>query len=180
MAAPKRTRFQRETDLLKLSELYLKGQTQAEIAALLGVSQPQISNDLATLRGRWQKAATTNIDKLKARELAKVDRLEREYWDAWQRSLEADKTIKTRGKVQQSDDGTRFIREQPAEQTAHTDAGDPRYLEGVRWCIERRCKILGIDAPMRQEHTGAGGGPIDIAGVEAALKKIYGAKDDAE
>jgi hypothetical protein len=49
----------------------------------------------------------------------------------------------------------------------------------VRWCIERRCKILGIDAPMRQEHTGAGGGPIDIAGVEAALKKIYGAKDDA-
>jgi hypothetical protein len=22
--------------------------------------------------------------------------------------------------------------------------GDPRYLEGVQWCVEQRCKILGL------------------------------------
>ena len=152
MAAPKRSRLQREKDLTEISRLYLAGKVQAEIADMLKVSQQQVSYDLAILRGRWQRAANTNIGELKARELAKVDRLELEYWDAWQRSLEADKTIKTKGKVQQVDDNTHFIREQPAEQTAHTDSGDPRYLQGVQWCIERRCKILGIDAPEKVEQ----------------------------
>jgi hypothetical protein len=27
--------------------------------------------------------------------------------------------------------------------------GDPRYLDGVLKCIDRRCAILGIDAPKK-------------------------------
>jgi len=29
-------------------------------------------------------------------------------------------------------------------------------------CIERRCKLLGLDAPIRREHSGKDGGPVVI------------------
>ena len=35
-----------------------------------------------------------------------------------------------------------------AEQT-----GDPRYLAGVQWCVEQRCKILGLNAPQKVAPT---------------------------
>jgi hypothetical protein len=37
MAAPKRTRLEREIDLQRIADGYLKGQTQAEIGEALGV-----------------------------------------------------------------------------------------------------------------------------------------------
>lgn len=27
--------------------------------------------------------------------------------------------------------------------------GDTKFLAGVQWCIERRCKLLGLDAPSK-------------------------------
>ena len=27
--------------------------------------------------------------------------------------------------------------------------GDPRYLDKIAWCIDKRCKILGLDEPTR-------------------------------
>jgi hypothetical protein len=33
-------------------------------------------------------------------------------------------------------------------------------LAGVMSCIEKRCKLLGLDAPAKQEVTGKDGGPI--------------------
>ena len=48
------------------------------------------------------------------------------------------------------------------EKTSMGQAGDPRFLAGVQWCIERRCKIIGIDAPTKSELTGAGGKPLTV------------------
>ena len=31
--------------------------------------------------------------------------------------------------------------------------GDPRFLAGVQWCIDKRCKIMGLDAPQLVEVT---------------------------
>ena len=84
MAAPKRTSFEREKDLLEISRLYLTGVTQTDIAARLGVSQQQISYDLKALQKRWLAASLAHVDDAKARELAKIDQLEREYWKAWE------------------------------------------------------------------------------------------------
>jgi hypothetical protein len=41
----------------------------------------------------------------------------------------------------------------------HRD-GNPAYLEGVFRCIDRRCKLLGLDAPNRHEIFGSGGSPV--------------------
>jgi len=39
-------------------------------------------------------------------------------------------------------------------------AGDPRFLTGVQWCVEQRCKMLGLLAAVKNEHMGEGGGPV--------------------
>jgi len=53
----------------------------------------------------------------------------------------------------------------PINQTVHTEtrAGDPRFLAEINKLIERECKLLGLDAPTKQEYTGKDGGPIVIA-----------------
>ena len=86
MPAKKRTPFQREKDLEKTSELYLKGHSQYEIARVIGVSRTQITYDIADLQKRWLERSMMNIDERKAEELAKVDRLEAEYWKGWEDS----------------------------------------------------------------------------------------------
>ena len=32
--------------------------------------------------------------------------------------------------------------------------GDHRFLEGVQWCINKRCELLGLDAPLQLQHSG--------------------------
>lgn len=157
-------------DRKRIGELYLKGWLQNDIAKELKISQSTVSRDLKALFKQWQKSALVDIDKAKAKELAKVDNLELEYWTAWKRSCEdAETTVKkTKGNVKKykGNDG-QFIAERPAEidQTSKGQSGDPRFLQGVQWCIDKRCKILGIDAPQKLVHTGKDGGPIKTSNV---------------
>jgi hypothetical protein len=147
-------------DRRKIADLYLQGETQVDIGEELSLSQATISRDLKALQKEWLESTLIDFDKAKAEQLAKVDRLEREYWTAWEHSCEDAETAthKVKGKIEkrQDEDG-KFIAEQPAEvaKTSKGQAGDPRFLAGIQWCIERRCKILGLNAPERTEVTGA-------------------------
>jgi len=81
-----------------------------------------------------------DFSKAKAKEIAKIDRLEREYWNAWLRSLKdaemiMEKAVETASEIRKE-----------ATQTARGQSGDPRFLQGIQWCIDKRCKIIGIDA----------------------------------
>src|SRR5581483_4024403 len=69
-----------------VAERYLRGETQWEIARTLGVSQGQVSRDLKAIRQEWLNSSVCNFNELKAREIAKVDELERTYWAAWEES----------------------------------------------------------------------------------------------
>lgn len=130
---------------------YLRGDTQAAIAADLGVSQQQISKDLNAIRKEWLASAIRDFDEAKSQELAKIDLVEVEYWRAWTRSQE-DKEITY------SETGGKFGGK--SGERREGQAGNPAFLDGVLKCIERRCKILGIDAPERQELSGPGGTPL--------------------
>lgn len=143
--AANRGRLQREKDLSDLARRYLKGETQAEIAASLGVNQSTISRDIRTLQKRWIASATSAFDAALAEQLAKIDELERTYWEAWQNSLSREVT--TSRKKEGAGEGTE------ASIRRETRDGNPAFLEGVRWCIERRCKLLGLNAPIRQDVT---------------------------
>ena len=53
--------------------------------------------------------------------------------------------------------------------------GNVAAVDRVLKIMERRCKILGIDAPTKQEHTGKDGGPIQHnVAAQKALDRIYG------
>lgn len=131
--------------------MYLRGQRQSDIAAHLGITQQQVSYDLSILQKRWQKAALHAIDARKGEELARVDALEREYWLAWHRSQEQRESSLT--ERTQVDAGERT----KAQLRREEQVGDPRFLQGIQWCINKRCEILGLNAPAKIAPTDAEG-----------------------
>jgi len=139
---------------------YLQGKTQAEIASLQEVSQPTISRDLRWLREQWLQSALIDINEAKARELAKIDALELTYWAAWERSCEDAETLQQVGGKEGPDKITKTSKDQ---------AGDPRFLQGVQWCIERRCKILGVDAPEKKELSGKIETKTNVTGLDKGI-----------
>jgi hypothetical protein len=38
--------------------------------------------------------------------------------------------------------------------------GNPEFLKGVQWCINKRCEILGFDAPKKNVLSGEDGQPF--------------------
>jgi transcriptional regulator with XRE-family HTH domain len=131
----------------EVARRYLQGEMQEQIAQSFGVTQGQISQDLKAIRAAWLASAVRDFDALKAQELAKIDAVEREYWLAWERSKK-DKEISVQegGEV---DPQTRKPRIKKVVMRKEGQAGNPAFLAGVLTCIERRCSILGLDAPKR-------------------------------
>lgn len=152
VTGPKRTEFEREANLIEIKDAYLRGDTQMSIAERLGLSQAQISRDLATIQRRWRESALVDINEAKQRELERIDVLEREYWQAWENS----KGEQSRSTASKAGDVAR------AQVVKYESAGDPRFLAGVQWCVEQRCKILGLLAPAKSELMGKDGGPVQV------------------
>ena len=135
----------------QVSEMYLGGKTQPEIARIVEVSQSTISVDLKWLQAEWLQTALMSFNKLKARELARIDRLEREYWVAWERSqLEYQSTL-----TEQTDDidsktsDVRNVVRRKAQVKKEQRIGDKAFLTGIQWCIEQRLKIFGVYAAQK-------------------------------
>lgn len=131
---PKRNKLERERDRRLIAELYLTGHNQFDIRDQLNaredvaytICQQQVGYDLKVIRGRWARSGIRDFDAARAQELAKIDRLESEYWEAWERVVPDDRTA-------------------------------PQYLSGVMSCIDRRCKLLGLDAPTKIAPTDPSG-----------------------
>ena len=155
----RRNKAEIERDRRRIADLYLHGWLHADIAKDIGVAQSTVSRDLVALHGEWKKSALLDFNEAKARELAKVDRLEREYWEAWERSKQGQKRTTVKGRGGSEDDEPTH---KEKSVTLDEGTGDPRFLQGVQWCIDRRCKVLGVDAPQKLEHTGKDGGALRI------------------
>lgn len=144
--APKRTKAEREHDLVFIADRYLRQYTQVEIRDALNaernydLSRSQIKYDIKKIHQRWLKSSLVDFGKVKVRELARIDRLEREYWTAWNESKE-DQEINTTSRS-----NGRHPSEK-AEVKRIGQVGNPRFLDGVQWCIEQRMKIFGFYAP---------------------------------
>lgn len=141
--APRRGRARRQHDIYEVSRLYLEGVPQPTIAQRLGITTSQVRVDLDSIRRAWRRAQRDNFDEARRREIAKVDHLESVYWDAWVRSQrDQEETVTERR------DGTTAVAiARVRRRTGIT--GDLAALAGVQWCIERRVRLLGLDAPTR-------------------------------
>lgn len=86
MAIQIRTEQQRNSDLVRISKLYLQGHTQLEIAQQIGVSRTQISYDIKQLFLEWKRERIDVFEERLLIELSKLDHLESEAWKAWENS----------------------------------------------------------------------------------------------
>ncbi len=177
MAAPKRSRIQRELDLAIIASKYLAQKSQYEIAQEMGLSQPAICRDLAEVRRRWRESSIIDMNKARVRELARVDQLERMYRDAFERSCQERITTRTEQEGQGDTATVKVIvqREQMA--------GSPAFLNGILHCIEQRCKILDIykmpalwDWRSAVEERGLDAGEVFEQMVDAAKRILGGGK----
>jgi len=144
----RRTPAQIEWDRTVAFGLRLRGKTQTEIAAELGVSQQAVSRDLAAVQRDYERRHQEERDHLRAAELARLDVAEAAAWREWDRSRED--AVETTSKLVQAGANAAGEGGTPRVETGETRKGrlgDPRYLEIVIRCDERRSKLLGLDAP---------------------------------
>jgi len=111
MAANTRTPPERERDRVRIEELYLAGYTHSAIALKIGVCRQQIGREIQKILGMWRDEMIADINEAKAKELKRVNALEREYMNLYR------------------------------------SKGAPETLARVQWCIDKRCQILGLNAP---------------------------------
>ncbi len=142
---------------MQITRLYLQGRTQRDIAEVVGVSQGQVNHDLKLIQQRWRESSIMDMNEAKQKELARIDEVEIQFWEAWERS----KNERTRAR-QESDGKSKDGKPNVVRATMEKEQrdGNPAFLAGVMSCIERRCKLLGLDAPAKAELTGKDGGPI--------------------
>jgi predicted transcriptional regulator len=141
-----------------VAEAYLNGKTQAVIAEELGVTQATVSLDLKAIQEEWTRSTLIDFNEQKGAQLAKIDEIERAAWEGWNRSVKAAVT-KTKERVlavppPKDDDQSAPSRKKgvvplvPVKVTENKklvgQAGDPRFLERVSWCVEQRSKLLGL------------------------------------
>lgn len=149
----------------RVAAMYLQGMSQWEIGRQLGVTQQCVAKDVRALEKEWLASAVIDIDAAKAKELARIDRLERVAWRAWRRSCQRKERASTRMEKKFNEDAKQ-AKTVTSKQTELRD-GNPDYLKRVEWCISKRCELLKLNPPQRLEHGGSADlPPIQTMNVE--------------
>lgn len=162
---------------LKIAQLYLEGKNQYQIANMLvpQLTQARVSQELKAIRGEWLSSTIKDFDAAKARELAKVDRLEEVAWERFWMSCQdgVTKTKKTEKVLRKkrlpeppkmNGKGKAFPKVEEPEEEMKTvkvnmdlvkrgQVGDPRWLDQVKWCVEFRCNLFGFIKPPEVKQT---------------------------
>lgn len=164
----KRTKDQREFDLAFCSNLFLRGYTYKEISERLNeenarrgvgytISKQMVYWDMQHLLIEWKRERLENIDDYVTQELRKLDKMEVELWEAWERSKKGKLREKNRQnakprKVLEDKDNPEYYGYE--EKMVETSSGNPRYLDLLLNVQQRRAKMLGFDAPIRVDIPG--------------------------
>jgi len=156
----------------RVAELYFARWPQWRIAAEVGVNPGTISRDLQALLQEWQASGLHDFDAAKAEELARINDLERLYREAWEESkrpkeskFQETTTNKAKLKLyakKQAKDAEALDKLKASVKTEARD-GNPAFLAGIQWCIDKRIEIWGFAAAKknRLEHTGKDGATLE-------------------
>jgi hypothetical protein len=130
---------------VEVATCFLRGLPRVKIAERLGVSVGTIQRDLSAIRKKWLESRSLDYDLAQEVELRKIDYLEREAWEAWDRSQLPTQTSKISGSGEELKETRR------GEKTSRSQFGASKFLEIIARCIDRRCAILGIPVT-RADH----------------------------
>ena len=153
----KRTVEQREADKRFCADLFVKGYTYRDIAKKLNehnlenglsyeVTYKTVFMDINQVLIEWKKERFDEIDKYIQLELKKLDKMEVELWDAWDKSKSGKRKTKiVGGEIKNGAISGGSLDNRQLEDTN----GDPRYLDLLLKVQERRAKLLGYNAPVK-------------------------------
>jgi len=136
MSISRKRKIQIEQRQRQVAELTLKGLAQSEIAARLGISQSTVSNDLKAIRAAWRQGALRDFDATFSEQLEMLTLIQREAWEAWERSKQPGHTAVIAGAGEGEPSKTR--------QTIKRQTGDPRFLEQLQKCLAASRALLGL------------------------------------
>jgi len=160
MPGHKRTKKHREEQLVRIAEMHASGMPQREIATQFSLTQGQICRDLKEIYQRWAAAdSKPDLKVIRQRILAKLADLEKTYRQAWLDSLKP-KEIVSKKQVSIPGEATGAganlktsadrERNEASLRTEERD-GNVAFLNGILACVDRECKLRGVDAPQKLE-----------------------------
>ena len=135
-------KLQRVADQQGIVRLYLKQKSHREIAQTLNVSVQYVGRQLKQIKDAWLESTLVDFNRRQNQELARIDALEAEYWTAW----EGSKADESREALEYVDEDSIMRLSRKRLETIKKN-GTSSFLQGIQWCIEQRCKILGLHAP---------------------------------
>lgn len=176
---------QRLADRQLITRYRLQGVPLRQIPALVGLSLTTVKRELRAATAEWRSGMTANVEELAQRELQRLELLEANAWSEWERSRL--NYVKVRSERITPEEAQAF---EAADSSAApavalcgpagagplrlltretgNRVGDARFLQVILSAHERRCKILGIDAPVK------------VAPTDPTGEKPYAAMADAE
>ena len=155
----KRTVEQREADKRFCADLFVKGYTYRQIAEILNTHNEKngltykltyktIFCDINQVLVEWKKERFETVDNYIHLELKKLDKIEVELWEAWEKSKSGKRKTKIiGGDIKNGSISGGVLDNRMLEDTN----GNPKYLDLLLKVQERRAKLLGYNAPVRLE-----------------------------
>ena len=144
-----RTHKKKLSDQMRVARLYLRGYGVDEIASLTGLGERMVQSEITALRKGWTQRAQLDVQTATFRELDRIDALERTAHEGWMRSL-GQVNVETKQATTASGGNVN----RATVRTAGNRDGNPVFLARMAWCVEQRCKLLGLEKPVAVEVRG--------------------------
>lgn len=143
-------KIQQRMRRFQVESLWLQGWSVAAIVAELREPERTIRNDVKFIHRKWRRDGLRPFDHHKARELARLNEVEREAWKAWRRSIGVNEKRTKSTKAKGDANTGKMSNPEVGNSTVETDSpGVPRFLQLVLSCIDRRCRLLRLSAPFQ-------------------------------
>jgi predicted transcriptional regulator len=144
---------QREQQVVQLAS---EGHSQHEIARLVGISQPAVSQLLRRVDERWFRDNQDQVGRQKAEQTRKLEHVYREALRAWERS----KAQRTRRRQRKTEGTAAGAGAAVAEVIVDDSHGDHRYLETARRALADLSRIWGTATPVDGAADPPAAGPV--------------------
>ena len=167
MAVP-RSESQRERDRAIVSDLYLQGWNQQEIADKIGVNRNTVGADIKALLKEWKKNRNGLADEFEGR----YRLIYREAYLAWLRSKE-DAVIETQEAIEGAAGigGDALNKGRLKVQTRREgQSGNPALLAQAMAALKAIREMFGVDAAGKVELSGPGGTPLPFSEIVINIK----------
>jgi predicted transcriptional regulator len=152
MAAIKRTKVQRDRQLVKMTKLWVLGHSQSDIAKKFGITQQQVSYDIKEIRNRLLPENIQEMKEARTDRMMELAMFKQEFLEEWERS-KRDKEIQTQEKISSPGNGKNAGDRIKVAWRTEGKCGDPAFLNGALKVIQEECKIGGFYAPKKLEHS---------------------------